>query len=229
MENLAGPGYRYETDSNPPRGLHPPLSDPAKTHQNPHSHKLLCQSSQEQLPVRGIASAYREKCCRTGLQSDLVRVLQPTLFSPKTQQQVETDIRPEQSKSIPQAGEIQNGDTGNHQDIPATGRMGYLGRLQRCLLPYTDTGTVQEIPQISCPIKALPFGLSTAPMEFTVVAKEVGHTQGYKDPPVPRRLVGKSQIPPNLSPTYPTASQDVPGSRLVGEYGKIRTGTQASL
>ena len=67
LENLAGPGCRSETDSNPPRGLHPPLSDPAKTHQNSHSHKLLCQSSQEQLPVRGIASAYREPDNQTSL------------------------------------------------------------------------------------------------------------------------------------------------------------------
>ena len=237
LKNLAEPGCQSESDSNPPRGLHPPLSDPAKTHQNPHSHKLLCQSSQEQLPVRGIASAYREKCCRTGLQSDLIRVLQPTLFSPKTQRQVETDIRPEQSKSIPQGGEIQNGDTGNHQDIPTTGGMGYLGRLQRCLLPYTDTGTVQEISQISCPGPDLPIQ-STAFWSVHSAhgvhccskgGETDGHTEGYKDPPVPRRLVGKSQIPPNLSPTYPTASQDVPGSRLVGEYGKIRAGTQASL
>ena len=28
------------------------------------------------------------------------------------------------------------------------------------------------------------------------------HTQGFKKPPVPRRLVGGSQIPPGLSPTY---------------------------
>ena len=37
--------------------------------------------------------------------------------------------------------------------------------------------------------KALPFGLSTAPMEFTVIAKggkTDGCTQGYKDPPLPR-------------------------------------------
>ena len=237
MENLAGPGCRSETDSNPPRRLHPPLSDPAKTYQNSHSHKLLCQSSQEQLPVRGIASAYREKCGRTGLQSDLVRVLQPTLFSPKTQRQVETDIRPEQSKSIPQGGEIQNGDTGNHQDIPAQGRMGYLSRLQGCLLPHPNTGTVQEIPQISCPGPDLPIQSTSLWSVHSAHGihcgskggKTDGHTQGYKDPPVPRRLVGKSQIPPNLSPTYPRASQDVPGSRLVGEYGKIRTGTQTSL
>ena len=29
-----------------------------------------------------------------------------------------------------------------------------------------------------------------------------GHTQGLKNPPVPRRLVGESQIPPGLSPKY---------------------------
>ena len=29
-----------------------------------------------------------------------------------------------------------------------------------------------------------------------------GFTEGYKNPPVPRRLVGESHIPPNLSPAY---------------------------
>ena len=62
--------------------------------------------------------------------------------------------------------------------------------------------------------KALPFDLSTAYMEFTVVAKEVklmALQRGYQDPPVPRRLVGESQIPPNLSPAYTDL-----GSSLVG-------------
>ena len=34
-----------------------------------------------------------------------------------------------------------------------------------------------------------------------------GHTQGFKKPPVPRRLVGESQIPPGLSPTYTRTSK----------------------
>ena len=29
-----------------------------------------------------------------------------------------------------------------------------------------------------------------------------GFTEGYKNPPVPRRLVGESQIPSNSSPAY---------------------------
>ena len=63
-------GCRSESCSNPERGLHPPLSDPAKTHKVSHSCKLLCQSSQEQLPARGIASAYRQKCSRTSSQQN---------------------------------------------------------------------------------------------------------------------------------------------------------------
>ena len=150
---------------------------------------------------------------------------------------VEAYTGPKQTKSFPQGGEIQNGDTGNHQDIPPARGVGNLSRLQGCLLPYTNTGTVQEISQISCPGPDLPIQSTTiwsvdSAHEVHCVSKggeTDGHTQGYKNPPVPRRLVGKSQIPPNLSPSHPNPGQDVPGSRLAGEFGKIRTGAQASL
>ena len=58
--------------------------------------------------------------------------------------------------------------------------------------------------------KALPFGLSTAPLEFTVIPKEVklmAIHRDFKNPPVPRQLVGESQIPPGLSPTYTGTSK----------------------
>ena len=115
--------------------------------------------------------------------------------------------------------------------------MGYIGRLQGCLFPYTDTGTVQKIPQISGPGPDLPVQSSAFWSVHSAHGvhcsskggKTNGHTQGYKNPPVPRRLVGESQIPPNLSPTYPNACQNMSGSRLVGEFGKIRTGAQTNL
>ena len=237
LADLAGPGCRSQSSSNPARGLHPPFPDPTKPHKNSYSRKLLCQSSQEQLPVRGIASAYRQKCCRTGFQSDLVGVLQPTFFSPQTQQQMEIYIGPQPSEPISQSREIQDGNTGNHQNLPPTGGMGYVGGLQGCLFPYTDTETVLEIPQISGPGPDLPVQSSTIWSVHSTHgihcnhkgSQTNGHTQGYKNPPVPRRLVGKSQIPPNLSPTYSNAGQNMPGSRLVSEFGKIRAGTQTSL
>ena len=84
--------------------------------------------------------------------------------------------RPEQTKSFPQGGKIQNGDTGNRQNIPPTSGVGYLNRFQGRQLPHTNTGTVQErfhIQGQTYRLKALPFGRSTAAMDFTVIAKEM--------------------------------------------------------
>ena len=41
--------------------------------------------------------------------------------------------------------------------------------------------------------------------------------KGYKDPPVPRRLVGESQIPPSLSPAYTGSRKYVSRFGLAGE------------
>ena len=46
--------------------LHHPFLDPAELDKVIHHHMRLCQSSQEPLPVGGIASAYGQKHCRTG-------------------------------------------------------------------------------------------------------------------------------------------------------------------
>ena len=53
--------------------------------------------------------------------------------------------------------------------------MGNVHRFQRGLLLYTDIEAVQKyiVQGQSYQIKALPFGLSTAPMEYIVIAKEV--------------------------------------------------------
>ena len=191
-------GCRTESGSNPERGLHPPLLDLAELVKNPHSHKLLWQSSQKPQTVGGITSAYGPKCHRTSSQTGLTRVLQPTIFSPQTQQQVETHLRPEQSESFPQDRKIQDGDTGNHQDLSPKGRMGNLHRLQGCLLPHPYAGTVLEVPEISFPGSDLPVQ-STAIWSvdsshgvyyYSQRGKTDGHSERYKDPPIPRRLVG---------------------------------------
>ena len=150
---------------------------------------------------------------------------------------MEANTRPEQTKPFPQGGKIQNGDTGNHQNISPTRGVGHLSRLQGCLLPHTNTGTIQEISQISYPGPDLP--VQSSPLWPVHSPHGVhcnsqrgetdGRTPGYKDPPVPRRLVGESQIQTKLSPPYSDSSQNVPGPRLAGEFRKIRAGTQTSL
>ena len=208
------------------------LPDPAKTHKVSHSYKLLCQSPQEPIPAGGITSAYRQKRSRTGAKLNISGIFQLTIFSPKAQQQVETYTRSEQTKYFPQGGKIQNGDTGNHQDISPTRGVGHLNRFQGCLLLYTNTGTVQEISEISCPGSDIPIQSSAFWSVHSIHGVHCGskggetngHTPGYKNPPVPRRLVGESQIPPGLSPAY-TESR----IGLAGEFRKVRTGSQAGF
>ena len=210
---MVGSGCRTKSCSNPERGLYPPLSDPAQAHKVSHDHKLVCQSPQEQLPAGGIASACNKKCCRTGNSSNISGVFQPPLLSPKAQQ-VETHTRLKQTESFPQGGEIQNGDTGNHQNLPPTRGMGYLHRFQGRLFPYSHTGTVQEISEIPCPGSDIPIQgtalwavHSTLGVHCNSKRGEIdGHTQGYKNPPVPRRLVGESQVLSDLPPTHPSPS-----------------------
>ena len=237
LGNLVKTRSRPQNPSNTEGGLYPPFSNTTKSYKVSNCHKLLCQSLQEQLPDGGIASAYGQKRSRVGPQSNILGFLQPTFSSAQTQQQMAADTRPEQTKPFPQGGKIQNGDTGNHQNISPTGRVGHLSRVQGCLLPHTNTGTIQEISQISYPGPDLSVQSSSlwpvhSPHGVHCNSQRVetdGRTSGYKDPPVPRRLVGESQIQTRLPPPYSDSSQNLPGPRLAGEFRKIRAGTQTSL
>ena len=77
---------------------------------------------------------------------------------------------------------------GDHQDLPPTRGVGYLSRFQGRLLPYTYTGTIQEIPEISHPRSGTPvqgpairFVHSTLGVHRDPKGGETdGHTQGLK-------------------------------------------------
>ena len=102
----------------------------------------------------------------------------------------------------------------DHQKFPPAMGVGYLNRFQEFLPPYTNTGTVKEIHEASHPgqvISVQGTAIWTAHSSHEVYCdcrggEADGHTQGYKDA-IPRRLVGESQIPTNLSPAYTKASK----------------------
>ena len=56
-----------------------------------------------------------------------------------------------------------------------------------------------------------------------------GFSEGYKDPPVPRRLAGESLYPPHLSSAYSNPNHTLSGIRVAGEQGKVRAGSQTGL
>ena len=236
LAGLAKSGRHSDSGSNPKRGIHPPFPDPPQTSNISHCRELLCKSPQEQLPAGGIASAYRQKRSRAGTKSKIPGFLQPAIFSPKTKQ-METYTGSEQTQSFPQGGKIQNGDTGNHQNLPSDRGMGNLDRLQGCLLLYSHTGTVPEISEISCPGADIPIQSTAIRSVHSALGVHCdskggetdGHPQGYKNPAVPRRLVGESHIPPGLSSAYSRSSENVQRTWLAGELGEIRAGTQANF
>ena len=133
--------------------------------------------SQEPLPDGGITSAYEQKCSRSGQKSRISGVLQPTIFGPKTNrwrpildlsnlnkflkaEKFKMDT-PETIRTSLKAGEwvtsIDFKDAYFHIPIQSQCRK---------YLRFHVQGQTYRF-------KALPFSLSTAPMEFTEVAKEV--------------------------------------------------------
>ena len=132
---------------------------------------------------------------------------------------MEAYTRTEQTKSLPQGGEIQNGDTGNHQNIPPTRGVCDLNRLQGHLLPYTNTVTVQEISEISCPGADIPIQSTALWSVHSTLGVHCSGKGGETE----------SQIPPGLSPAHSRSSENMPRTRLAGEFRKIRTGTKANL
>ena len=155
-------------------------------------------------------------------QFKIYGLLQPTFFGSKTRQLLETHSRSEQTKPF-----------GDHQDLRPTRGVGYLNRFQGRLLPYTFHIPIQEShPRSGIPVQCptIWFVHSTHGVHRDTKGGETdGHTQGFKNPPVPRRLVGESQIPPGLSPTYTGTSKNVSATGLAGELREIRAGAQTRL
>ena len=134
---------------------------------------------------------------------------------------METYIRSQQSQQIPQGRKIQNGDTRNNQDLPPDRGVGNIHRFQGPLLPYTHPEPVQKIPAFprqGSDLSVQSSNIWSVHSTYGVhCSGQRGQTDGfaerYKDPPVPRRLVGPGQIPPNLSPIYTNSSSYLSGWR----------------
>ena len=78
--------------------------------------------------------------------------------------------------------------------------MGHFSGFQRCVLSHSYSSEVQKIPKVSSekahlPVHLSPFWFGNGPVgihQSGQGSKTDGSSQGYRDPPVPRRLVGES-------------------------------------
>ena len=207
---MGSPRHQPQSTSSPQRRLHTSLPVPAQSDKKSHNNKLLYKSSQAQLPVGGIASAVRQKCCRIGSKSTVPGLLQPVISDTQTQQPVATYLRPEHTEQLLENTVVQNGDSRDFKDLPPGRIVGDLHRFQRRIFLYTNKQPVQEVHAFSYP--GQDFSIQSTALWSVHRLHGVysggqrgqisGNEKGYKNPPVLRRLVGQSQIPSNLSATH---------------------------
>ena len=144
---------------------------------------------------------------------------------------METGPGPEYLEHLSKHRVVQNRDPRDNKDLPRVGRVGHIHRLQRRILPYTSSQSIQEVHAFSHLGSVLPVQSPTLwPVHSThgvysggQGGQTDGFTEGYKNPTVPRRLVGESHIPLTLSPAYTDLGSSLSRTRLAGEH-EVRTG-----
>ena len=150
---------------------------------------------------------------------------------------METYLGPEHLEHLPKHRVVQNGDPRDNKNLPTGRGVGNFHRFQGHILPHTNSQSVQEVHAFSRPGSLLPVQSTTFWSVHSTHGvhsggqrgRTVGFTEGYKNPPVPRRLVGESHIPPNLSPAYTDLGSSLSRTRLAGEQGIVRTGSKTGF
>ena len=237
LGEMGNPGFKSKSSKHTEGGLHSPLPVQTPLDKVTDCNKQLPQSNQTVLPFRGTVSADKQECSRTGGKSKLTGVLQTAIFGTQTQQPVETDPRPEHLEHLFKHRDVQDGKPRDNKNLPPSRGVGHIHRFQRRILPHTHSQSVQEVHALSPPGSVLPV---QSPFLWPVHSfhgvhsggqrgQTHGTSEGYKDPPVPRRLAGESLYPPHLSPAYSNPSHTLSGIRVAGEQGKVRAGSQTGL
>ena len=230
-------GFESKSSYHTKGGLYPPVQVQTLLDKVTDCNKQLPQSNQTVLPCGGTVSADKQKCSRTGRKPKFTGVLQPAIFGTQTQQPVETHPGPEHLEHLFKHRVVQDGDPRDNKDLPTGRGVGHIHRFQRRILPHTHSQSVQEVHAFSSPGSILPVQSPTLwPIHSPHGVHSGGQrgqthgtSEGYKDPPVPRRLAGESLYPRHLSPAYSNSGHTMSGTRVAGEQGKVRTGTQTGL
>ena len=150
---------------------------------------------------------------------------------------METHFGPQPVKPLSPNKHFQDGNTGDHQGLLTKRGMGHVSGFQRRLLSYPHPSQVPKVPQvlfeqqgISVHSPSLWTGHGSLGIYQGGQRGEIdGSDKGYKNPPVPRRLVAQSPVPGNLPTKYPDPLGPVPRIRLGSQHEKVRTGTPASV
>ena len=237
LAEVVPPGCKSESSVHFEGRLHSPIQNQTSFGKGSVDSQWLCKPPQEPLPEGGFAGLAAEGGSRDGEGSNISSLLQPTVHSSKTKPKMATNLGPQCSKQIFERKNIQNGNPRNNSDFLATGGMGDIVGLQRRLFPHSSSCAVPEISQVPFPKSVLSVqGPSLRPLHRSdgvhlcgQRGQVNGSIPGYKDPPVPRRLVDSSPYQRILPPGHSIPPRPLPGVGLDNQPTKVRTRTQTDF
>ena len=237
LGNMGSQGCKPKSSVHIKGGLCSSLQSKTSLSKGSPDSKWLCKPHQRLPLASSCTSSDREKGSREGQGSNLTSLFQQTVHCPKAEPQVAANLGSQYSKSVFMRKNIQNGDSRDNPDLSTTRGVGDIARLQRRLLPHPNSLHIPKIPQVPLSEPVVPVsGTSLWPVNSShgvhwcgQRGQVNGSVTGYKNPPVPRRLVDSSPYQKILPPGNPVPPSPLPGVGLDGKHAKIRTGTPTSL
>ena len=237
LAGMGPPGCKSESGIHLKGRLHSPFQDQTSLGEKSPDSQRLCKPPQEPLPQGGFASLTTKGGNRDGEGSNISSLLQQTIHSPQTKPQMASHPGPQCTKQIFERKNIQDGNPRDNSVFLTSRGMGNIAGFQRRLFPHSSSCQVPEISQA-------PFSKSVLPVPGSALwplnssdgvhlhgkgGETNGSVQGYKDPPVPRRLVGSSPYQRILPPRHPIPPRPLSGIGLGSEHAKVGIGTQTGL
>ena len=237
LAGLALPGFKSKGSLHPQGRVSTTLQGETTSGKISCDYQWFIKSLSKQKSERGIAFPRSKTDYRKGGRSVISGFLQPVVPGAQTQREMEAHSRSKPTEPLPCSSNVQDGNSGDHQTLPATGGVGHFAGFQRRLFSHSHKPQVAKISPV--PLKRSDLSVHSTslwPVDGSVGVhkggqggKTHGSIEGYSHPPIPRRLVTESPMPGNLPTSYPDPFGPLPLSRLGSQHGQVRAGSPTNL
>ena len=237
LAGVALPGFKSKGSLYPQGRVSTTLQGETTSGKISCDNQWFIKSLSKQKSERGIAFPRSKTDYRKGVRSVISGFLQPVVPGAKTQREMETHSRSKPTEPLPCPSNVQDGNSGDHQTLPATGGVGHFAGFQRRLFSHSHKPQVAKISPV--PLKRSDLSVHSTslwPVDGSVGVhkggqggKTHGSIEGYSNPPIPRRLVTESPMPGNLPTSYPDPFGPLPLARLGSQHGQVRAGSPTNL
>ena len=237
LAGLALPGFKSKGSLYPQGRVSTTLQGETTSGKISCDNQWFIKSLSKQKSERGIAFPRSKTDYRKGVRSVISGFLQPVVPGAKTQREMEAHSRSKPTEPLPYPSNVQDGNSGDHQTLPATGGVGHFAGFQRRLFSHSHKPQVAKISPV--PLKRSDLSVHSTslwPVDGSVGVhkggqggKTHGSIEGYSNPPIPRRLVTESPMPGNLPTSYPDPFGPLPLARLGSQHGQVRAGSPTNL